>query len=153
MDAAEPVETSGVAGPPDQPVEGVDVGDIEQPDKKRKSGNLVLRIGLASALGVGALVTGFILTRPGRKLMGDVLAGRKRTPLEGRVLDALWGDRLLGRRELEVLELGPGKVALIGVVENWEEVGRAVTLAERTKGVKEVESRLETSLGKPPSRK
>ena len=124
------------------------MGDTDQPDEKKKSSNLMLRVGLASALGVGALVTGFILTRPGRKLMRDVIAGRKRTPLEGRVLDAFWSDRLLGRRELEVLELGPGKVALIGVVENWEEVGRAVTLAERIKGVKEVESRLETGLRK-----
>jgi hypothetical protein len=120
------------------------VGESDQPDEK-KSGNLMLRIGLASALGVGALVTGFILTRPGRKLMSDVIAGRKRTPLEGRVLDAFWSDRLLGRRELDVHEVGPGKVELVGVVENWEEVGRAVTLAERTKGVKEVASRLETA--------
>jgi osmotically-inducible protein OsmY len=102
----------------------------------------MIRLGLASALGVGALVTGFILTRPGRKLMGDVIAGRKRTQLEGRVLDALWSDRLLGPREIEVLELGPGRVSLSGVVENWEEVGRAVALAERAKGVKEVEPKL-----------
>jgi hypothetical protein len=120
------------------------VAEPEEAGDKKKPGSLVIRIGLASALGVGALVTGFILTRPGRKLMGDVIAGRRRTPLEGRVLDAFWSDRLLGRRELEVRELGPGRVALLGTVENWEEVGRAVTLAEQTKGVKEVESRLET---------
>jgi hypothetical protein len=120
------------------------VAEPEEAGDKKKPVNLVIRIGLASALGVGALVTGFILTRPGRKLMGDVIAGRRRTPLEGRVLDAFWSDRLLGRRELEVRELGPGRVALLGSVENWEEVGRAVTLAEQTKGVKEVESRLET---------
>lgn len=120
------------------------MAEPEEAGDKKKPVNLVIRIGLASALGVGALVTGFILTRPGRKLMGDVIAGRRRTPLEGRVLDAFWSDRLLGRRELEVRELGPGRVALLGSVENWEEVGRAVTLAEQTKGVKEVESRLET---------
>ena len=78
--------------------------------------------------------------------MSDVIVGRKHTPLEGRVLDAFWSDRLLGRRELEVHEVGPGKVELVGVVENWEEVGRAVTLAERTKWVKEVASRLETAM-------
>ena len=117
------------------------MGESEQPDEK-KSGNLMIRIGLASALGVGALVTGFILTRPGRKLMGDVIAGRKRTHLEGRVLDALWGDRLLGGREIEVLETGPGQVSLTGTLENWEEVGRAVALAERAKGVKQVDSQM-----------
>jgi hypothetical protein len=118
------------------------VADGEQPGNGKKSGNIVLRIGLASALGVGALVTGFILTRPGRKLMGDVIAGRKRTHLEGRVLDALWGDRLLGPREIEVLETGPGQVSLSGSLESWEEVGRAVALAEQAKGVKQVESKM-----------
>jgi hypothetical protein len=113
------------------------------PDDPKKTSNIALRIGLASALGVGALVTGFILTRPGRKLMGDVIAGRKRTPLEGRVLDAFWSDRLLGPRTIEVREVGPGHVTLSGTVENWEEVGRAIALAERAKGVKQVESKLE----------
>ena len=115
------------------------MADGELPGDK-KAGNIVLRIGLASALGVGALVTGFILTRPGRKLMGDVISGRKRTQLEGRVLDALWSDRLLGSREIEVRETGPGQVALSGTLTNWEEVGRAVALAERAKGVKVVDN-------------
>jgi len=106
------------------------------------SRNLALRIGLAGALGVGALVTGFILTRPGRKLVGDVLAGRSRTHLESRVLDELWSDRLLGRRKLEVRELEGGRVALLGTVATAEEVGRALALAERAKGVKQVESQL-----------
>jgi hypothetical protein len=118
------------------------VADGDLPGNGKKSGNIVLRIGLASALGVGALVTGFILTRPGRKLMSDVIAGRKRTHLEGRVLDALWGDRLLGPREIEVRETGPGQVSLSGEVENWEEVGRAVALAEQAKGVKKVDSKM-----------
>jgi hypothetical protein len=123
--------------------ENVADGDLPGTGNGKKSGNnIVLRIGLASALGVGALVTGFILTRPGRKLMGDVIAGRKRTQLEGRVLDALWGDRLLGPREIEVQETGPGQVALSGELENWEEVGRAVALAEQAKGVKKVESKM-----------
>jgi hypothetical protein len=119
------------------------VANGDAPDEKKKIVGMVGRIGLASALGVGALVTGFILTRPGRKLMGDVIAGRRRTPLEGRVLDALWSDRLLGRRELEVRETGGGRVALVGRVADLEEVGRAVAIAERANGVKEVESRLE----------
>jgi hypothetical protein len=106
------------------------------------SKSLALRIGLAGALGLGALVTGFIVTRPGRKLVGDVLAGRTRTYLESRVLDELWGDRVLGRRKLEAREIEPGKVALLGTVATAEEVGRALALAERAKGVRQVESQL-----------
>jgi hypothetical protein len=118
------------------------LGDTDRKPEGR-SGNLALRIGLAGALGVGALVTGFILTRSGRKLMGDVLAGRKRTPLEGRVLDALWSDRVLGRRHLDVSESEPGHIILSGTVTNWEEMGRANAIAEGAKGVKEVENKLE----------
>ena len=118
-----------------------------------RSGNLALRIGLAGALGVGALVTGFILTRSGRKLMGDVLAGRKRTPLEGRVLDALWSDRVLGRRTLEVKETAPGMIILSGTVTNWEEMGRANAIAEGAKGVKEVENKLEVGEVTPRERR
>jgi hypothetical protein len=98
-----------------------------------------MRIGLAGALGVGALVTGFILTRSGRRLVGDVLAGHNRTPLEGRVLDALWSDRVLGRRHFEVRESTPGRITVNGTVGSSEELGRALAIAERTKGVKEVE--------------
>jgi hypothetical protein len=111
--------------------------------REKASGNLAIRIGLASALGVGALVTGFILTRPGRKLVTDVLAGHTRTTLEARVLDALWSDRLLGRRKLDVREVEPGRVAIFGAVRTSEEVGRAVAVAERAKGVRGVESLLE----------
>jgi hypothetical protein len=128
------------------------VAEGDLPENGKGSGNIMLRIGLASALGVGALVTGFILTRPGRKLMSDVIAGRKRTHLEGRVLDALWSDRLLGPREIEVRETGPVQVSLSGELVNGEEVGRAVALAERAKGVKQVESKM-TIAPRPPKRR
>jgi hypothetical protein len=110
---------------------------------EKASGNLAIRIGLAGALGIGAVVTGFILTRPGRKLVVDVLAGRARTTLEARVLDALWSDRLLGRRKLDVRQIEPGRVALLGTVRSSEEVGRAVAIAEQAKGVRGVEARLD----------
>jgi osmotically-inducible protein OsmY len=113
----------------------------------RSGNNLAVRLGLAGALGMGALVTGFILTRSGRRLMGDVLAGRSRTPLEGRVLDSFWSDRVLGRRELEVVESGPGRVTVQGTVGNWEELGRATAIAERAKGVKEIEMLVEVDPG------
>lgn len=104
---------------------------------------LALRLGLAGALGIGALVTGFILTRPGRRLMGDVLAGRRRTPLEGRVLDAFWSDRILGRRRLDVRETGPGQVVVRGTLATPEEVGRALALGEGAEGVREVRTEIE----------
>jgi osmotically-inducible protein OsmY len=68
------------------------------------------------------------------------------------VLDALWSDRLLGPREIEVRETGPGQVSLSGELDNWEEVGRAVALAERAKGVKQVESKM-TIAPRPPKRR
>ena len=118
--------------------------DGEGSDRART--NLALRLGLAGALGLGALVTGFILTRPGRKLVGDVLAGRERTPLEGRVLDALWSDRVLRKSKLDVRQVGPGRVELLGAVAIWEHVGRSVALAEKTKGVKEVETHIQVEI-------
>jgi hypothetical protein len=117
------------------------LADPEREDGGRKS-SLAMRVGLAGALGVGALVTGFILTRSGRRLVGDVLAGRSRTPLEGRVLDALWSDRVIGRRRFEVRETSPGCITLIGTLSSDEERGRALAIAESAKGVKEVEPHL-----------
>ena len=96
------------------------------------------RIGLAAAVGLGALASGFLLTRQGRRLVADVFGGRRRTPVESRVLDELWGDRLLGRRRIDVAEVEPGHVVLRGRVRSWEEVGRARALAARAKGVKSV---------------
>ena len=96
------------------------------------------RIGLAAAVGLGALASGFLLTRPGRRLVADVFGGRRRSQVESRVLDELWNDRLLSRRRIDVSEVEPGHVVLRGQVRNWEEVGRARALAERAKGVKAV---------------
>ena len=104
---------------------------------------LGVRIGLAAAIGLGALASGFLLTRPGRRLVADVFGGRRRSPVESRVLDALWNDRLLGRRRIDVAEVEPGRVHLQGRVRSWEEVGRAKALAERTKGVTTVTDQLE----------
>jgi hypothetical protein len=103
------------------------------------------RIGLAAAVGLGALASGLLLTRPGRRLVADVFGGRRRSPVESRVLDNLWSDRVLGRRRIDVAEVSPGRVVLRGRVRNWEEVGRAVSVAERAKGVTTVVQELEVS--------
>ena len=110
----------------------------------KKSG-LGLRIGLAAAIGLGALASGFLLTRPGRRLVADVFDGRRRTALESRVLDNLWSDRVLGRRRIDVAEVAPGRVTLRGMVRSRDEVGRAVAVAERAKGVTGVSEELEVT--------
>jgi len=103
------------------------------------------RIGLAAAVGLGALASGFLLTRPGRRLVADVFGGRRRSPVESRVLDELWNDRLVGRRRIDVAEVEPGRVVLRGRVRSRDEVGRAMALAERAKGVKAVVDQLEVA--------
>jgi hypothetical protein len=103
---------------------------------------LGVRLGLAAAVGLGALASGLLLTRPGRRLVADVFGGRRRSPLESRVLDELWSDRLLGRRRIDVAEVEPGQVVLRGRVRSRDEVGRAMALAERAKGVKSVVDQL-----------
>ena len=112
-------------------------------DRPGPTTGLGVRIGLAAAIGLGALASGFLLTRPGRRLVADVFGGRRRSAVESRVLDNLWSDRVLGRRRIDVAEVAPGRVVLTGRVRNWEEVGRAVAVAERAKGVSAVVQELE----------
>ena len=102
-----------------------------------------VRLGLGAAIGLGALASGLLLTRPGRRLVADVFGGRRRSPVESRVLDELWNDRLLGKRRIDVSEVEPGRVVLRGRVRSRDEVGRAMALAERAKGVKAVADQLE----------
>jgi osmotically-inducible protein OsmY len=77
--------------------------------------------------------------------VADVFGGRRRTPIESRVLDNLWSDRVLGRRRIDVAEVGPGRVVLTGRVRSREEVGRAVAVAERAKGVTAVVQELQVA--------
>ena len=76
-------------------------------------------------------------------LVADVFGGRRRSAIESRVLDVLWNDRVLGRRRIDVVESEPGRVILRGRVWSRDEVGRAVAVAERAKGVREVREELE----------
>jgi hypothetical protein len=119
--------------------------DYEEKDRAVRKSGLPVRIGLAAAIGLGALASGLLLTRPGRRLVADVFGGRRRSPVESRVLDNLWSDRVLGRRRIDVTEVAPGRVVLRGGVRNWEEVGRAVAVAERAKGVTAVVQELEVT--------
>jgi hypothetical protein len=96
---------------------------------------LALKIGIAGAIGFGAIATGLFVTRKGRHLVREAWQGRERTRIEDRVLDALWDDPRLSRRRIDVDEVADGRIELFGWVRNEDERERAVTIASRVKGV------------------
>lgn len=104
-----------------------------------------LKIGIFGAVALGAVVSGFMVSRQGRRFVKDVWDGRKRTPLEDRALNAIWGDRVLGSRRIEVEEIEPGILAISGRVRNAEERRWARALIARIKDVQEIEDRLEVA--------
>ena len=111
--------------------------------KERKIGKTAMKVGIFGAVALGAAVSGFLVSRQGRRFVKDVWDGRRRSQLEDRVLDALWADRALGRRPIEVQEVEPGVVALIGRVRDNEERRRARSVVAMVKGINEIEDRLE----------
>jgi hypothetical protein len=104
-------------------------------NEDRSIGAIALKIGIASAIGFGALATGMLMSRQGRHLVKEAWQGRERTRLEDRVLDAIWRDPVLGRRDLDVDDLGEGVVAVYGKVRTEEERRVALALAQQVKGV------------------
>ena len=109
---------------------------------KETLGSIALKIGIASAIGFGALATGLLVSRRGRHLVKEAWQGRQRTRIEDRVLDCLWGDPVLGRRELDVDELGEGVIAVYGKVRSEQERRVALALAQQVKGVTDVQDHL-----------
>jgi hypothetical protein len=109
----------------------------------RAFSNLAIKIGVASVIGLGALASGLFISRRGRHLIKEAMEGRRRTRLEDRALDALWGDRVLGRREIDVDELESGTLAVLGVVRTEDERRRALAIAARTPGINTVVDRLQ----------
>ena len=109
----------------------------------RKIGSLALKIGIASAIGFGAIATGLFVSRRGRHLVKEAFQGRERTRLEDRVLDTLWGDPVIGRRDIDVDELDAGVVALFGDVRSDQERRVALALARQVKGIEEVQDHLQ----------
>jgi hypothetical protein len=117
------------------------------PDKgKTQTGNtigsLALKVGIASAIGFGAIATGLFVSRRGRHLVKEAWQGRERTRLEDRVLDLLWGDPVLGRREIDVDEVDTGVVAIFGVVRTDQERRVALAIAREVKGITAVQDHL-----------
>ena len=48
-------------------------------------GRTVTRVGIAGAIALGAVASGLLLSRSGRRLLGEVWQGRQRTTIEDRV--------------------------------------------------------------------
>ncbi|MGQ0813258.1 MAG: BON domain-containing protein [Gemmatimonadota bacterium] len=113
--------------------------------KKQNLSNTAVKFGIFGAVALGAVVSGFLATRQGRRFVKDVWDGRKRTPLEDRALDAIWADKTLGRRRIDVHEIEPGVLALEGHIRDAEERRRARALVARLGGVTEIEDRLEVA--------
>jgi osmotically-inducible protein OsmY len=116
---------------------------MKSENNERKLSKTAVKVGIFSAVALGAAVSGFLVSRQGRRFVKDVWHGRRRSQLEDRALDALWADDVLGRRPIEVEELEPGVLALVGQVRNSDERRRARTVLAGVKGVDEIEDRLE----------
>jgi len=103
---------------------------------------IALKIGIAGLIGIGAVVSGLLISRGGRRLVKEAWQGRRRTRLEDRVLDALWSDPVVGRRGFDVQELEPGIIELTGIVRGPREHARALRLAHSVNDVAGVRDRL-----------
>jgi osmotically-inducible protein OsmY len=113
---------------------------------ERETPGLALKIGIAGALTIGAVASGYFVSRQGRRVLREAIEGRRRTRIEDRVLDALWGDRAIGARSFDVKETGPGAIVLSGRVASESERSRAIRIANDTKDVQAVEDRLEVKV-------
>lgn len=111
-------------------------------NQSKKPADLAVKVGIASAVALGAVVSGFLISRQGRRFVRDVWRGRRRTQLEDRVLDAIWGDRVVGRRAIDATEIEDGVIAITGEVGSSQEHGRVLALAESIKGVREIDDHL-----------
>jgi hypothetical protein len=101
-----------------------------------------MRLALGGAVAFGALASGFLVSRRGRRLVADTFRGRYRTPLADRVLDRFCDEPVLGRRRLDVEEREEGVLELVGTVASDRERSLALEVAESAPGVVEVRDRL-----------
>jgi hypothetical protein len=115
--------------------------------RTRKPGELALKIGVVGAIGIGAVISGLFISRRGRHLLREAWQGRRRSRVEDRVLDAIWGDPVLGRRPIEVQEEPQGTVIVSGVVRSENERRVALAMAHHVKGVESVIDQLNVEAG------
>jgi osmotically-inducible protein OsmY len=112
-------------------------------ERDKRASQVALKWGIASAVALGALASGFLMSRRGRRFVSDVWHEKRRTPLEDRVIDTIWGEAVLGKRPIDVAEVEPGVIAVLGQVRSNDERRALLTIASSIKGVKEVEDKLE----------
>jgi hypothetical protein len=111
-------------------------------DRDDPRSGLAMRLALGGAVAFGALASGFLMSRRGRRLVAETFQGRQRTPLADRVLDRFWDEPALGRRRLDVDEPEDGLVELTGsVATDWER-SLAIQVAASIPGVRQVRDRL-----------
>lgn len=113
--------------------------DMETGDAGRTG--MGLRLAIGGALTVGALVSGYLLSRRGRRLVSDTFHGRRPSLLVERVQDALWGDPLLEHRRITVEEV-EGEVFLTGTVATEVERNMALERTRAVNGVRQVTDRI-----------
>jgi hypothetical protein len=123
-------------------MQGNGTGTPGELEPKPETPGLALKIGIAGALAIGAVASGFLLSRQGRRVVKEAWQGRRRTRLEDRVLEALWEDDAIGRRDLDVQELTPGVIAVSGQVRTRREREQVMDVVEDVEGVREIEDRL-----------
>jgi hypothetical protein len=121
---------------------GGGVSHNETPEPRPETPGLALKLGIAGAVALGAIASGFILSRQGRRVMREAWQGRRRTRLEDRVLGTIWDDAVIGRRTLDVQELAPGVIAVSGDLRDRLERDRVIDLVQRVEGVRTIEDRL-----------
>ncbi len=116
--------------------------DDKESGRREASSGLGSRLALGGAVAFGALASGFLISRRGRRLVADTFRGRRRTPLADRVLDRFWEEPALGRRRLDVEEGEDGVVEITGSVANDWERSLAMQVASAVPGVAQVRDRL-----------
>jgi hypothetical protein len=120
-------------------------------EEQKPLSRMALKIGVAGFIGFGALATGMFVTRKGRHLVKEAWQGRERTRLEDRVLDVIWDDPRLAKRNIDVREIEPGHIELLGNVRSVGERRRAVRLAKGVQAVSIIDDHLQV-VPAPPSR-
>lgn len=96
---------------------------------------LAVRLAIGGAVTFGALASGFLVSRRGRRLVAETFRGTRRTPLAERVVDRFLDDPVLARRPLEAEEGGAGEIDLVGSVATPRERRAALALARSVAGV------------------
>jgi hypothetical protein len=113
-----------------QKARGKDLGD--------PWGGLGVRLAVGGAVAFGALASGFLVSRRGRRLVADTFRGTRRTAAADRVLDRFWAEPVLARRRLDVEEPSEGVLHVTGSVASARERALALELAASVPGVTDV---------------